>query len=256
MPIGSNERFIRFERVVNFRDLGGYRTLDGRSVRWRLLFRSGALHNMAAADLVRVQQFGIQSVLDLRRMDEIRAGLGPFVMPPVHHHALPLVPENGTIQLNERFGQRISSERYFAYLGFGAKPFVAILELLAQPKTYPALFHCVAGKDRTGVVAALILDTLGVDIETIVLDYTLSRLATDALLTLEQRLFEEEKGQGHPPGEAQLSELPADYLAAPPEAIRGFLQRVHREFGSSRGYFEAQGVRSTTFEQLKAVLLE
>jgi len=249
-------RFISFERVVNFRDLGGYRTADGRKVRWRLLFRSGALNNMTATDTERARQLGIRNVLDLRRVDEIRAGVGPLMTPPVRHHALPLLPEDGSIQLNERFGQRISAERYFAYLGFGAKPFIDILELLAQQETYPAVFHCSAGKDRTGVVAALILDILGVDTGTIVEDYALSSRAADSLLLLWRRLFAERKEQGLLPKDAQFQQLPADYLASPPEAIRDFLERVRSEFGSSRGYFEAQGVQPTMFERLQAALLE
>ena len=249
-------RFVSFERVVNFRDLGGYRTADERKVRWRLLFRSGALNNMTATDAVRARQLGIRNVLDLRRVDEIRTGVGPLIAPPVRHHALPLLPEDGSTQLNERFGQRISAERYFAYLGFGAKPFIDVLELLARQETYPAVSHCSAGKDRTGVVAALILDILGVDAETIVQDYALSSRTADSLLILRRRVFAERKEQGLLPKDAQLPELPADYLASPPEAIRGFLERVRREFGSSRGYFEAQGVQPATFERLQAVLLQ
>ena len=243
--------------MINFRDLGGYRTAAGRTVRWRRLFRSGALHHMSDADVERARGLGIRSILDLRRPDEVeRLGLGPFAVPPVRRHTLPLIPEGGSSLLDRRYGRGISADRYLGYLAFDAGPFVAAIELLAEESTYPAVFHCTAGKDRTAVIAAFVLDLLGVDTPTIEADYALSNLAADALADHLRRDFELMKRGGSLPEGAPSPQLPADYRPVPPGAISEFLERVRRDFGSSRGYFEAQGVEPSTLDRLAELLLE
>lgn len=257
MGEGRVERHLPFERVANFRDLGGYRTADGRTVRWRRLFRSASLQHMSDADVERARGLGIRTVLDLRRPDEVdHLGVGPFVAAPLRHHRLPLLPEGATEQLNQRHGRGISGERYLDYLNFGSELFVTALKLLADESTHPALFHCTAGKDRTGVIAAFVLDILGVDHETIVEDYALSNLAAGALRQSIRREFEQLQRAGRLPDDAAPPQIVADWCPAPPEAMDGFLKGVRRKFGSSRGYFEAQGVEASTFDRLADALLE
>ena len=91
------ERHIEFEGVMNFRDLGGYRTSQGATVRWGRLFRSGGLHYMTDADVRQARAMGIRSVLDLRRPDEIGyQGTGEHVDASIAYHPLPVVPHKGS----------------------------------------------------------------------------------------------------------------------------------------------------------------
>ena len=251
------ERDIPVDGVINFRDLGGYRTADGRGLRWGRLFRSGALHYITEAGVARLEELGVRSVLDLRRDDEIAyQSVGAIERSSLRRHWLPLVPVGGSELLNERHGRGISGERYRGYLGFGAEHFVRALELLADESSYPALFHCTAGKDRTGVIAALVLDILGVDGETIREDYALSNRTREQLIEQSRRDLDRRRALGQVPEGAPDYRPPADWLPVPPDAIAVFLDVVHSEFGSSRGYFEAQGVAAETFERLADALLE
>lgn len=255
------ERHIEFEGVINFRDLGGYRASQGATVRWGRLFRSGGLHYMTDADVRQAREMGIRSVLDLRRPDEVvYQQLGPFMEPPTMHHALPLVPEDGSAQLDERYGRGISGDRYRGYMDFVGPDYpnyyVRALELFTSAETYPAVFHCTAGKDRTGVIAALMLDILGVDAKTIAEDYALSNLTRDGLIAQLRRDHVRRQELGDLPEGAPSPEPPADWLPVPPEAIGVYMGHVRRDFGSARGYFEAQGVAAGTFDRLAELLLE
>lgn len=256
------ERQLEFEGVINFRDLGGYRTSGGESVRWRRLFRSGALHYMTDADVRHAHDLGIRSVLDLRRPSEIAyQGLGPLTeSASVTLHALPVIPDGASELLDERFGRGISGERYRGYLEFGGPDYpsylVTALELLAERSTYPALFHCSAGKDRTGVLAALVLDILGVDGETIAEDYVLSNLTADGLIAQTGRDFERRRALGEAVEGAPGGSPPPGWLPVPLDGISVFLDSVRADFGSARGYFEARGVEAATFDRLAEALLE
>ncbi|MDP6606558.1 MAG: tyrosine-protein phosphatase [Dehalococcoidia bacterium] len=265
------ERHLEFDGVINFRDIGGYRTSGGDSVRWRKLFRSGSLHYMTDADVQHAHDLGVQSVLDLRRPSEIaHQGLGPLTTSPsagsvVTLHALPVIPDEASPQLDEKYGRGISGARYRGYLEFGGSEidgtdypsyFVTALELLAQESTYPALFHCSAGKDRTGVLAAFVLDILGVDDETISDDYVLSNLAADGLIAQTRRDVERRRAAGEAIEGAPSNSPPAGWLPVPLDGISVFMAAVREDFGSARGYFEAHGVKAATFDRLAEALLE
>ncbi len=255
------ERHIEFEGVINFRDLGGYRTSQGATLRWGRLFRSGGLHYMTDADVAQARAMGIRSVLDLRRPDEVAyQQLGPFMAPPTVHHALPLVPEYGSVQLDERHGKGISGDRYRGYMDFVGPDhpnyYVRALELLASEETYPAVFHCTAGKDRTGVIAALVLDVLGVDAETIAGDFALSNRSREGLIAQQRRDHGRRQDRGEVGEGAPPPQPPAEWQPVPPDAIVVYMEHVRRDFGSARGYFEAQGVAAESFDRLASLLLE
>jgi protein-tyrosine phosphatase len=135
----SHPRHIHFESAPNFRDLGGDRTHDGRTVAWRRLFRSAALHKMNDREMVRLkQEVSPRAVIDLRS---------------------PQAPErNPEVLLIEEIGAR----------------YLDALEIIAERDNHPLVFHCSAGKDRTGVLAAMVLTAMGIVDEDVVADYTLS----------------------------------------------------------------------------------
>lgn len=246
----SFERTLAVAGTFNFRDVGQYPARDGHTTRPGVLYRSGALHDFAP-----LAALGIRTVLDLRGERDIERDAGSLGSignaPGVRRVANPLIPplvgeQTGYEYLNERFGPGISAGRYQGYLEIGAERLRAAFGALSSPEAFPAVVHCTAGKDRTGVVIALVLDLLGVPHETIVADYEMSNAAMPDLVA-------------HLRGEARetadLSESDLARFGAPAPAMRGFLAHVEKTHGSARELLTSIGVDERVFETLEAVLL-
>ncbi|WP_079126442.1 tyrosine-protein phosphatase [Streptomyces sp. ERV7] len=177
-------RHIGFERLHNFRDLGGYRTEDGLTVRWGRLFRSDSLGKLQDEDWDRFLDLGVRTVIDLRYPWEIE-GKGR-----VPEHAS-LTYRNLSIEHRPydqaSLGADVETGRYLAdrFLEVahdGVEELREALRTIAAPDSGPLVFHCASGKDRTGLLAALVLTLLGVPEDVIVEDFTLTELATDRLI--------------------------------------------------------------------------
>lgn len=240
------ERRIDLEGCFNFRDLGGYPTADGRSVRWRRLFRSDALHHLTSRDVDRfVGELGIGHVVDLRSTGELRAeGRGLLeTQPPAFHH-LPLF--DGDIPRDRQPAEMSLADRYFLMAEFAREPIARVLITLAEAEA-PAVYHCAAGKDRTGVISAVLLGLLGVRDEIIIADYAASQEDLDAII---DRLM-----QTH--GYKNMFEvLPPDTLHAEPETMIALLDRVRESYGDMAGYAREIGVSDRAIEGLRERLLE
>ena len=187
------ERRVVLEGATNFRDLGGYATADGRHTRWGRVFRSDAFHALTDDDVGRLADLGMRVVYDLR--SERERDLQPNVFTDddaVRSVQLPLgsgADEHGGLPPVEvlEAGAGFIVELYRGMLDHSAPTFGALLSGLAEPDALPAVFHCMWGKDRTGVAAALLLSTLGVAQEDVVVDYGLTerfRRAPDVEATL------------------------------------------------------------------------
>lgn len=177
--------------AINFRDLGGLPTADGGHVRPGMLYRSATpqfLTGGDAADLVAAT--GLQVVIDLRFADEAAAeGSGGLSDTDVRRHHVPIIGTGGDVIADAvPAGEGdLLGQHYISYVQHDAGAFVEVFRILAAPRGLPALLHCAAGKDRTGVTVALLLSVLGVPEDVIVEDYSrttehmphlLSRLAT------------------------------------------------------------------------------
>lgn len=183
MAVDAYPRNLSFSSSYNFRDVGGYAGLDGRAVRWRRLFRSDSLHRLKGDDLVTFGELGVRTVIDLRRLFEIEEhgrvpesdGLA-YHNPVLHHVDWETVPEpEGTSH------DRWLADRYLNFLEDGQEGLAAALTLIADPDAAPVVVHCMAGKDRTGVVCALTLALLGVSDADIAEDYALTEVAMASL---------------------------------------------------------------------------
>ena len=178
------ERRLPLDGPVNFRDIGGYRTADGRSVRWGRVFRSDSLETLTPADIALLEQLGVRVVCDLRR-DEERASAPSRV----HGHPglrVEHLPIGGiAAETKDMAGRMLRGEIPEVSAAMMADVYLTILELhpdsfgavvghAADAASLPMVVHCTAGKDRTGVASALVLAALGVDEETIAADYELS----------------------------------------------------------------------------------
>jgi protein-tyrosine phosphatase len=243
------ERCIALEGCFNFRDLGGYETADGRRVRWRRLFRADGLHRLTDDDHVRLSDVSLATVIDLRTHDEVQErGHFQATAGDVGRHHLPMLdvlPPNEEIPawVDPAFVAR----RYLEMLEAGADAMAEVLALLTDPSVYPAVFHCAAGRDRTGIVAAVVLGLLGVPDDVIVADYTLSR---DAMA----RMIDWWRAQA-PDNVEEIDRRAAGVLTVAGESMAGLLAGVRDRHGSLEGYADAIGV-GTAPAYLRAALLE
>jgi protein-tyrosine phosphatase len=246
-PVGiTPERHIALEDALNFRDLGGYETTDGRRVRWRTLFRADGLARLTPSDLDVVRSLGIATVLDLRSTTELEYGRFPTDAIPVAFHHLPIVEETMDPR-KYRLAPGKLGERYEELARFGAPQIATALGILADPASHPVVFHCTVGKDRTGVLAAVTLALLGVPDETIIADYVLSGPAVTAL---------RERWRAHNPEVgAALDEHPETFSAAPTN-ISWLFARLRAEHGSIEGYAESTGAGADVVDRLRRSLLE
>lgn len=233
------QRHIPLDGCLNFRDLGGYPTRDGRRVRWRRLFRSDALHRLSADDVRRLRgELAVATVVDLRSSGERRTERpGPLAAEDVRFHHVPLFDGGGELPTEPT----TLSDRYFALAEYAKGAVVRVVEVLAGSDG-PALYHCAAGKDRTGLISAVLLGALGVRDEVIVADYALTRQNLDAII---ERLDETEGYR------EMLAALPPDTLHAEPETMVSLLDRVRERYGSMREYLRSAGTDEATFRQLE-----
>lgn len=242
------ERAFGLEAVFNFRDLGGYPTAGGGSVRWRAVFRADGLHRLTEGEAGFLKSLGIVTVIDLRTVEEVTArGRVPQAMVPGYHH-LPLfdvVPDWSVDP--DVSSPDFLAERYMEMLDSGREALAATLTLLSDPASLPAVFHCTAGKDRTGIVAAVLLELLGVDRDVVIADYALSQ---EAMTRMEAWLSET-----RPDYATQRAARPPVVIEARPETMARFLASVDERFGSVRALVDGLGVAAGVVEDLRRNLL-
>jgi protein-tyrosine phosphatase len=246
---GVDARRVPLATAFNVRDLGGLGAAPGARVRRGLVFRADALHRVGPADVAVLTSLGIRRVFDLRSVAELaRDGVGEFVGRIAEHVHIPLVkvslspfdPDIDWKTVNLR-------DRYLDMLEEGATAIRTIFCALAETASTPVVFHCSGGKDRTGVVAALVLRALGVCDDTIVEDYALSE-ANLAVAVQGYREHLEEVG---------LDSAAIAYLtSSPPDRMRYTLAALDRRWGSCEDYLRSIGVDSAALDSIRRNLLE
>ncbi len=251
------QRRIPFEQVFNFRDLGGYRAHDGRTLRWRTLFRSDGLQAMTDADRSRFSGLGIRTVVDLRNPTSVERG--PAAVPqPVTVHPLPFIDDEGLRAFSEQFDGIPSSEWYADVLQRGQASGVIrqAFDVFCDPATYPASFNCSLGKDRAGLMAALLLGAVGVDVQQIVDDYALSEGNLGPLRERYEANREEYVRKSREKGEEPQAPMKPEAYQSPQIWMRGALDAIQAEHGSLRAFIEAQEVAGADLLRLADLLLE
>lgn len=239
---------VHLEGLHNFRDLGGYATADGRRVRVGRVYRSDALHRMTESDVVRVRALGLASVVDLRAPDEIaHVGIGRIGELDATYHNLPTRP--AVLAADAPEGSTVSApERYLGYLSEGPGCFAGLARLLADPVATPAVLFCNAGKDRTGVSAAMVLGILGVPDETVAVDYARTQESLDAIHRASRR--------DYPDDVRAWRNLSPDMATARAETMQAFLALLAERLGGWAAYLASVGVDEATIEAMRASLLE
>ena len=195
----SKEHGISLEGVLNFRDMGGYKTHSGKSVKRHLFFRSANLAKMTPQDQEKLKQLGVKTIFDYRDDHEAEANPTPAIKGiqnirvPAKGAAPFKMPGTTKVEsLNFDFYRQIDSDifaKFYAQMPFNNPSFQRLMQLVKDEANLGLLHHCAVGKDRTGVGGALILMTLGVPRETILQDYLLTNgLLTPMIAQMEKKL--------------------------------------------------------------------
>ena len=261
MPPHVEKRHLALEGAPNFRDLGGYETLDGRTVKWGLFYRSDNLARLTDEDLERLSALGIRLVCDFRGKSEWEAEPDrlPTVDPPEVAH-LEIWDESfdadgirealtsGELDIDLRQmlidGNRLFATRF-------ADRYREMFARITEPENLPALVHCTAGKDRAGFASALILRTLGVPIDVVYEDflltnhYTAEKIERTLLMVRLFSLFRIDPEQVRPVLGVERAYLDAAFAA------------IDEQFGSFDAYRrEALGVSDEQLVRFRELALE
>lgn len=248
-----------FENLFNYRDAGGMRTTDGRTMRRGVLFRSDELSRLNERDLATLRRFGIKLICDLRssREHQRKPAHESLRVVNISLHAETADDKSRSRMASFVTGQTGAAEflgftrRYYRHLAFERAPVICeIMTLLSGPESMPALIHCTAGKDRTGVVIALLQLLAGVPYDAVRADYLRTNDYFDSRF------------------DDFLKLQPSRSAAIDPERLRTllrvvpeFLDEVHdgivEQHGSVERYLgEVCNVAPTALQNLKSQLLE
>ena len=240
------ERLVALQGAVNFRDLGGYVAGGGLRTRWRTLFRADGLGELTEADLSVLRALGIRTVIDLRSGQELERGRFDVDAHPVAFHHFPFIHELPDAEAFERRPGLLGAQ-YQEMLSDAGGQILAALQVLAAPDALPAVFHCTAGKDRTGLLSAIVLSLLGVDERTVVADYALSG---EAMERLRAKLILK-----YPDGRDAIENLD-EVFSADPAQMELLLDHLRERYGSVDEYVAGIGAGPGLVEGLRAGLLE
>jgi protein tyrosine/serine phosphatase len=246
----STPRRVELGGPVNFRDIGGYTIEGGGMVARGRVFRSDSLHHLTEEDGPRLHDLGINSAIDFRANDElVEVGIGRLGELDIRHVHLPTTDK---VLFRDRAPDweppSSAAELYLTMLDTGGAAYAEALRTLVTPGTLPAVYFCMAGKDRTGLFSAVVLGLLGVGDDDIVADYALTHEVVDQI---------------HARHTGDLSEdvrdvrkhLPPDMLGAHTGTMEGTVVGLRERWGSWDGYTDAMGVAPEVVAALRAELV-
>lgn len=239
------ERHIPIEGTHNFRDAGGYATRDGRSIRWRTLFRSDSHDRLTVKGSRAIEELGIRTSIDLRAEHEVQ--ISPSLLASagnVAYRQLPLRAEGSDTRAPRARDLEELNRNFF---DTGYESFATILAAIAENGTFPVVVNCAVGKDRTGLLIALLLELAGVSREDVVADYALTaehageRIAEVAEVALKD---------GRDP--AQFARL----MECKPETMAESLAYLDSRYGGAEQYVQSIGLSPESIAAIREALLE
>ncbi|MEZ2126544.1 MULTISPECIES: tyrosine-protein phosphatase [unclassified Sinorhizobium] len=243
------ERLIALEGAHNVRDLGGYATGTGTITRWRSILRGDGLHLLTASDVDTLLAEGLLTVIDLRNAHEIALEANPFHADRrVRYHNMPLFSALAPIEAVRTGPDPFDmAARYCEAIDTCQQAIAEVLRTIADAPEGLVLFHCSAGKDRTGVISAILLAIAGVEEDAIIEDYALTATIAGPLI---ERLREKALRNGIDPA------LVERFLASDPGTMRTMLDHVRRIYGGLPSYGQHIGLSSADLEKLRRRVLD
>ena len=241
-------RHLDIDGAYNVRDLGGYPTSDGRQTRWKTFVRAASLHALQPASQSALIDYGIRTVIDLRRTRETEEAPNVFAgsSQVTYHHQNMLgdepEPEDDSIERVEP--AKYITAIYRSWLDLRQPQIGRTLATLAEPESRPAIYHCAVGKDRTGVISALLLGIAGVPEEIIAEDYALS-----ARYLLDRYFVKEASNPGYTREDYQRE-------SCPPDAMLKVLEYVNERYGGIEPYVRTTGLNSGQIESIRTALVD
>ena len=249
----KTERVLALEGGRNFRDMGGYAARDGRRLKWGKLYRSGSMAALSDGAYAELAALGVRSICDLRTTFERETNPVAWARVPnlsywARDYDMSFGDLRAVLASDLPTAERARASMITAYreLPFEQAPAYAELFRMLAAGEVPLVFNCSAGKDRTGVAAALILSALGVPEATIIEDYLLSNSTYDRTASAASATL------------VKLDpEIVAAILGVDASYIRAALEAVDAEYGSVAGYLEARlGVTERDLGGIRELLLE
>lgn len=255
-------RRLPLEGAKNFRDLGGYRTSEGRYVRWGLVYRSNYLANLTAKDAEYLHNLGIRLVCDFRAEGERTRAPDHWTGTAPEYFSVPVGPNRDGMITQEELKRRVAtisaqtkdSVRGYDYAISDAAQYGKILRRIAGGDL-PAVEHCTSGKDRTGVFSAILLMALGVPRDVVIQDYLLTNqylLGPDSIESTRadlQRIF----GLAKPLDTATVKTI----MTAKPETLEATFDNITKTYGSFDNYLrEGLNISESELAALRKILLE
>ncbi|TXK83969.1 tyrosine-protein phosphatase [Paenibacillus sp. N3.4] len=261
METAYKQRVEEIERRTNLRNLGGYFTADGRTIKPNLLFRSAELAEMNEADIAYLQENGLRYICDFRSEGEQKATPNPVVAGAENIHISVL---GGVVNPQEMIAviKKMDIAEFKGdwlenvYVQFVSDPIAQaayrrFFDLVLQAEGSPLLWHCAAGKDRTGFAGAILLLALEVPMETVMEDFLRSnnnrKEAIDHMLSsIQEKLGDDNKF-------AKVREM----MAVKQEYLTTALHAIIENYGTMETYMEeVLGLTSEAREKLKSIYLE
>lgn len=251
----SGERVIDLKGTTNTRDIGGYETSDQSTLRYGQIIRSDRLSRLTAEDFQKLEGIGVKTVIDLRTNRErdqsptVWQGDNPpqFFHFPVGDARNEWFTSQRKMMKRNRFNEEQSLEHmvegYRMIAEEGTSSYQKLMEVVLDESNWPVLIHCTAGKDRSGVGVALILEALGVDRETIMDEYLLTNKISrieDKAVILAKQSKESARGSRYSKGVKPKAFLPI--VGVRSEMLEAFYASVDEKYGSMDAFLTELGV--------------
>ncbi|MGO7367740.1 tyrosine-protein phosphatase [Rhizobium ruizarguesonis] len=243
------DRLLALEGAFNVRDLGGYATRTAETTRWRSVLRGDGLHRLSEGDIDTLLTTGVTTVIDLRNAEETAVEENPFRShPAVRFHNTSLFHGLAPIDIaaSSEDAPFDMAMRYRDALDTCRDAVCAVLRAIADAPDGIVLYHCSAGKDRTGIISAILLSLADVDDDAIIDDYALTATISGPLIG---RLREKALERGTAPA------LIERFLACEPQTMRATLDHIRRTYGGAADYLTGLGLTPADLAALRRRLL-
>ncbi len=240
---------LQLEKALNFRDLGGYLTIANVTVKKDVLFRSDALTNLTPEDISTIINKNIRTVIDLRTKFEIEQGENKLAhLEGVDYYNISLMDNVHSNEMNSLENTMPDSmgELYVSLLDNACSEIVAVFDIILNNSDYGTVFHCTAGKDRTGVIAALILDLLGVSFGDIIDNYIITEQLMEPIFTEMASKYENATG----------TIFPKYLFESRAESIEELLQHLYSKYFGAKSYLITNGFDQSKINRFKKAFLE